>query len=251
MCFYTSVKLPEVVGYLEDYRQLCGYYGQKGVGVMLSHQLQLCFNFMGRAVDPLVLTGEAMNEKETIDVLEGKHPVALAWLLIMKHVLAVYFHNLEAASTIEIQLSKMKTAAILPFVLHSHLFLEALTTATLSRTDANAIQNSRRLLEKLKADKHVTFSNNENKILLVEAEVAAAVGNRDLALSKYDESIQVAQREGFLNEQALACEKAGLSLLEWGENSKARTYFQAACTLYSQWGADAKMKDVNKRLAQF
>jgi tetratricopeptide (TPR) repeat protein len=248
MCFYASLPLPEVKMHLEDYQKLCGYYGQKGVGVMLSHQLQLCFNFMGRADDPLVLTGEAMNEKETIDFLQGKHPVALAWLLIMKHVLAVYFHDLQQATIIEAQLSKMKTAAILPFVLHSHLFLEALTTATLSRTDPGVIRNSRKLLEKLKADKHVTYSNNENKVRLVEAEVAAATGDRDLALTKYQESVEAAQRESFFHEQALACEKAGNSLLEWGDYSKAREYFQSASTLYGQWGADAKVRDLSKRL---
>ena len=79
--------------------------------------------------------------------------------------------------------------------------------------------------------------------------MAAARGNRVLALSKYQESIAAARREGFLIEQALACEKAGQDLYEWGDAAKARGYFQSACTLYShQWGADAKVLNVTQRL---
>jgi hypothetical protein len=83
---------------------------------------------------------------------------------------------------------------------------------------------------------------------LLEAEIAAANGEDTVALSKYEESISTAGREGFLHEQAFACERAGYALLEWGRVAESRAYLEQACTFYEQWGAHAKVVQVQQYL---
>jgi hypothetical protein len=251
--FFASDPLPTVLKQLEEYRRLCEQYDQQSVGVMLCHQVQWCLNFMGRSVNPIVLTGEVMNEENAIKALEGKHPVSLAWILVMKHVLAVYFHELDKARKIATHLHKLNealllTGAVLPFVPYTHLFLECLAAASLSKSDRNQAKYAKKILDKIKSDRHVTCRNFENKIALLEAELAASRGDRELALSRYQQSIEVARRDGFVHEQALAYEKGGRALLDWQDTIKAREYLEASRSLYDQWGALAKVKQVDDQL---
>jgi hypothetical protein len=67
----------------------------------------------------------------------------------MKHMLAVYFHDFETATSISPVLRSMravikKTGTVLPVVLHTHLFLEGLVAATLSHLSD---KSSRKLSE--------------------------------------------------------------------------------------------------------
>jgi hypothetical protein len=231
---------------LADYRDLCSLYNQQSVGVMLSHQQQVCLNFMGKSANPLVLTGEVMNEEETIEALQGQHLISLAWLLIMKHMLAVYFNDLQQAVVLSEVISKMRTSTIMAVALRIHLFLEGLTAATLSRHDRQQALRARQILVKLKSGQQGSSENFENKICLVEAEMTA---NRDEAISKYQQSIKAAQREGFLHEHALAHETLGQRLMEWGDQAKAREHFVSSQSLYNEWGAQAKVDDLQALLS--
>jgi hypothetical protein len=213
---------------------------------MLTHQLQVCYNFMGRSVNPVVLTGEAMDEAEAMKYLQGKHPVALALLLLMKHILLVYFNEMQEAQNVALMLQSLKTGPVPPFILLTHLFLRGLSVAVLSRVCGKKPKRQmQQILEKLKTDKRVTFRNRENKIYLLEAEIEVTNNNRGKALQKYEQSIETARREGFRHEEALACERAGLALLAWGERLNAREYLNSAHSLYSEWGALAKVSQID------
>lgn len=167
---------------------MCDQYGQHSVSTMLTHQRQVCLNLMEKSADPLVLTGDLMDEIQTINKLkQGKHGISLAWLLVMKRMLAVYFYDLDSALAIAEELRDMKsvirkTGTVLPFVLSTHLFLEGLVLASLSRTEKKHVGSCRVILEKLKSDKRSGQQNIDNKIYLLEAQMAAAKGDRAVAL---------------------------------------------------------------------
>lgn len=86
--------------------------------------------------------------------------------------------------------------------------------------------------------------NVDNKILLLEAEIARLRGNEEVAQLKYDESINLAEREGNLMETALACERAGLFFREIGSPADALAYFERAQSLYLEWGSPVLMEKV-------
>ncbi len=266
LCIYTAEPLSEVVKHIENYLTFCHQYNLTSAGLLLRHQLQLCLNLMGRSDDQ-----DLMNETDTIAQLQGKHPVALAWLLIMKHMLAVYFHDFVLATRlsgeIHMQLDSMKSAFILPVALDTLLFLEGVTAATLSschKDDDNhnkkqqqQQQQERRaqqILSKLQARQRFTCANYENKIRLIQAEIIMAAASRGddidmptAALSLYQQSIEAAHRQGLVQEQALALELAGHFLLKRDDECQpqAREYLEQSRALYAQWGAHAKVRQVD------
>lgn len=251
LSFYAADPLPDLANTIERYLSFCNQYKLTSAGVLLLHQLQACFNFMGRSADPVTLTSDLMDEVQTNSELQGRHPVAFTWLLLIKHMLSVYFHELELATELSKQIYKqlatMKTSFILPFAIDTHLFLDGLTAATLSRGDKQHVKRANKVLSQLQARKRFTGASYENKICLLEAEMLAASGaNHDVVLSKYQQSVEAAQREGFLQEQALAHEKAGRALLRLGDQQHAQDSLEAARLLYHQWGAVAKVRQINE-----
>jgi len=88
----------------------------------------------------------------------------------------------------------------------------------------------------------VSPDNFLNKIHLLKAEMAVVCGELD-PLHHYEKSISLSKKYCFLNEEALACERAGLYFL--GSNSKKSfEFFQRSFKCYYLWGARAKMKHI-------
>ena len=77
--------------------------------------------------------------------------------------------------------------------------------------------------------------------LLVEAEVARIEGRRDDALELYDQAIELAGENGYLNDEALANELAAKFLLAQGKARFARLYLREAADGYRIWGASHKV----------
>jgi hypothetical protein len=221
-------------------------YSQNSADMILSHQEQFCLNFMGRAQDPITLTGEVINEEETMRALQGKHPVSLAWLLLMKHMLAVYFNAPEEARKIATHFRMLRVDAVLQISQVTLLFLEGMAAAMLSSTGKNEKLQAQRICKQVSSHLSSSSENFTNKVCLLEAEIAAANGDERVALSKYRESIAAAKREGFLHEQALACERAGYALLKWGRIAEGHEFLKQACSLYEHWGALAKVVQVQQ-----
>lgn len=244
----AGIPLPELLDDIRRYRRICIQYGQSSADMILSHQEQFCLNFMGRAHDPVTLTGEVLNEEETIRSLQGKHPVSLAWLLLMKHMLAVYCNEPLEAKRIAAHYRMLKVDAVLQVSEVTLLFLEGMAAAMLSKTDKSEIGSSKRICKQVQVHQAASPENFNNKISLLEAEIAVVNGDKKEALTKYKESVDAAQKEGFLHEQALACERAGYALIEWGSHDDGYLYLKQACSLYEQWGALAKVVQVRERI---
>ena len=91
--------------------------------------------------------------------------------------------------------------------------------------------------------------NFMNKLRLLEAEQQSITQNHWLAIDLYDASIQSAKKSGFIHEQGLACEKAGLYFKNKGSNNeKALEYFKQAVECYEEWGSKMKVDFVKKKM---
>jgi tetratricopeptide (TPR) repeat protein len=86
-----------------------------------------------------------------------------------------------------------------------------------------------------------------HKVYLLEAEFAALNGSLDRALKLYNLSIVVADEEGFKHESAIACELAHATLKEIGQADKALPFLERAVELYTEWGAQAKVKHLRRK----
>ncbi|MEG5104803.1 AAA family ATPase, partial [Microcoleus sp. AT13-A5] len=92
--------------------------------------------------------------------------------------------------------------------------------------------------------------NHLHKWYLVEAERYRVLGNKAEAIEMYDRAISLAKENQFLNEEALANELAAKFYLEWGKEKFAQLYMIEAYYCYVQWGATAKVTDLQTRYPQ-
>ncbi|MGR3302035.1 MAG: ATP-binding sensor histidine kinase [Candidatus Scalindua sp.] len=82
---------------------------------------------------------------------------------------------------------------------------------------------------------------------LVKAELARIESNVQEGMDLYDQAIESAQVNGFLQNEALANEMAGRFWLSMGKNKFADAYFRDACYCYRHWGAVQKAEDIENK----
>jgi hypothetical protein len=83
-----------------------------------------------------------------------------------------------------------------------------------------------------------TFAHKRD---LIRAELCAARGEYDAAAAAYDAAAQSAAASGFLHDQALVHERAGLFHQAAEDAEKARAHLDKASVLYQRWEAAAKV----------
>ncbi|MDC3962363.1 AAA family ATPase [Polyangium jinanense] len=88
--------------------------------------------------------------------------------------------------------------------------------------------------------------NLAHRCVLLLAELTRARGDARGAGDRYDEAIALAQRGGYLQDEALANELAGFSFHALGKTTIARAYFTEAHRVYGQWGATEVMRRLER-----
>lgn len=106
-------------------------------------------------------------------------------------------------------------------------------------------------VEKIQARMKVWADNCKanflHKYLLIEAEKARVAGEDIRAMALYDQAIESARDYNYLNNQAIANETAAKYYLKRGIKKIAAIYMTEAHYLFGQWGARAKVKDLEER----
>lgn len=240
----TGAPLFRITQEIETFRMLCDRYGQDSVTAMLNPLHQMCLNFMGRSQNPVVLTGSIMNEDVAFQEAESRSSTNLALLIHFKCNLATFMHDHQLVDRLSTKMRNLKRGQLIPCSMDIHRFQEGLTAAALSTTSKKHAKLARQNLDELKKHAERAPWNLRNKISLLEAELLTVAGKFEEALIKYDESIDHASREMFLHEQALACEKAGLSRLRCSRTVEALNYFERARVLYRTWEAHIKVEQL-------
>ena len=93
-------------------------------------------------------------------------------------------------------------------------------------------------------------TNFQHKYDLVEAEKCRVLGKKLEAIELYDRAICGAEENGYLQEEALANERAALFYLNWGKKKVASSYLQEAYYCYARWGAKAKVVHLSENYPQ-
>jgi predicted ATPase/signal transduction histidine kinase/tRNA A-37 threonylcarbamoyl transferase component Bud32/DNA-binding Lrp family transcriptional regulator len=89
--------------------------------------------------------------------------------------------------------------------------------------------------------------NFQHKYDLVEAEKARILGQTIVAMEYYDQAIRGANNNEYIQEEALAYERAAEFYLALGRKEFASLYMTKAHYNYIRWGAIAKVKDLESR----
>jgi PAS domain S-box-containing protein len=94
-------------------------------------------------------------------------------------------------------------------------------------------------------------ANFRHKYLLVEAELACLRGEDLAAIDLYDQAIESARENGYIQNEAIANELAARFYLARGRQRIARVYLAEAHYGYVRWGATAKVEMLRQKYPQF
>ncbi|MEL6815631.1 MAG: ATP-binding protein, partial [Cyanobacteria bacterium J06598_3] len=105
--------------------------------------------------------------------------------------------------------------------------------------------------DKLRVWAEACPDNLEHKCLLLDAEMARLQHNYGMASGLYDRAIALATVNGYDYEAALGNELAVKLYVSWGKPRVAQEYLFHAHGAYEDWGAVAKVKDLEQRYQAF
>ena len=173
------------------------------------------------------------------------------WYWIRK--LQARFHAGEYASAIDAEVRAQRLLWTSPsfFEVAEYRFYAALARAAY----CNAVSAEQRPVhlealaahhQQLKIWAHHCSENFENRTALVGAEIARVEGRTLDAERLYEEAIRLARENAFIHNEALANELAARFYAARGFETIAQAYLRNARYCYLRWGADGKVRQLDR-----
>src|SRR5262249_19154157 len=88
--------------------------------------------------------------------------------------------------------------------------------------------------------------NFDDRAALVRAEIARIGGREMEAMGLYERAIRAARDDGFVHNEAVACEVAAQFCAARGLETIARAYQHNARSCYRRWGAEGKVRQLER-----
>ncbi|HEX2572342.1 MAG TPA: AAA family ATPase [Polyangia bacterium] len=213
---------------------------------------QCALNFMRDYEDPGALKGEAYDEDEHIPIHRAnRESLSIQLVHILKIWLCYRFGKYReavASYTSHVENKYPKAGILLPpTTMYYCLARLALYAETEPNERETIVRDTRRTLEQMRTWATHGPMNYGHKYHLVEAELARVLGQESIAREHYDQAIDLAHEYGYLNEESLALERAGLFFQERGQLRLAGYYLRDADYVYQRWGAAAKRNELRRR----
>ncbi|MHC5729700.1 MAG: serine/threonine protein kinase, partial [Nostoc sp.] len=165
--------------------------------------------------------------------------------LILCYLFSEYVQASENAAIAESHVIRVSAT---PLVLLHYFYSSLARLAIFPRSSAQAqekiLKNVAISQEQMKQWATYAPMNYLHKYHLVEAEIARVLGQLLEAEEFYEQAIQGARDNEYLQEEALAYELAAKFYLSRGREKIAQTYMKEAHYCYDRWGATAKVKDL-------
>ncbi len=228
----------------------------------IAHYCRCCWqstlNLLGFAEHPSILSGEAMEEAESLTRLLFVNDLTeLHVFYSYKLTLCFLFGEIEQAKNHAVEGRRYLmgggcagTAGEAVFYFYDSLI--ALAQLNPNSDEASEVlqrvaQNQTQLQQHWA---HYAPMNYQHKFDLVEAEKYRVLGKKYEAGDYYDQAIAGAKANEHIQEEAIANELAAKFYLDWGNEKVAQAYMQEAYYCYARWGAKAKIDDLEKRYPQ-
>ncbi|MEG4109356.1 AAA family ATPase [Microcoleus sp. S13_C5] len=257
ICFYTylfaGVELDTWEPEIASYRAVMAQLKQYSARVYLDMIQQTLQNLKETRIRPDLLIGSAYDETVMIPKhYEDNEFTAIACACIFKLLLAYCYGNYTAAldhiSHVKQYLMGVSGSAFVP-IFH---FYVALTHLALFRAQPEADQTEILALVESHQSTLQQWAQNApmnylHKWYLVEAERQRVLSNKAEAIEMYDRAISGAKENKYVNDEALANELAANFYGEWGKTKVAQAYIFEAYYCYVEWGATAKVTDLETR----
>ncbi|AFZ06422.1 multi-sensor signal transduction multi-kinase [Oscillatoria nigro-viridis PCC 7112] len=215
---------------------------------------QLLLNLLGKAANPLQLTGEGFEESTMLSqLLEQNDLIALFHAFLAKTILFYLLEDFEPAVESAAKAASYSSVGSENFVnLHFYQSLALLANYSnvCSQERANYLSQVDANQEKMQLWMQHAPMNYEHKYHLVAAEKHRVFNQKIEAIEFYDLAIKGAKENEYLQDEAIANELAAKFYWAWGKEKVAASYMQEAYYCYARWGALAKVEDLEKRYPQ-
>ena len=217
---------------------------------------QFVASLQGKTTDPTSFEDGAFDEEACFTAIaKATFGCGIVFYHIMKQILAfVYGRNTEALDAAA-QAEPMLAATMARPIEATYHFYHALTlTALYTAASDTDQQEYRRILED-KLKKFQLWADNcpenyRNRHALLLAEVARIEG-RDLdAMHSYEQAIQSARENGFIQNEAIANEVAARFYAARGFQTIAQADIRNARYCYLRWGALGKVRQIERDYPQ-
>ncbi|HSF76855.1 MAG TPA: AAA family ATPase, partial [Microcoleus sp.] len=203
------------------------------------------------------IKGNLLNEDELLQqsIADNKHMfifVAHLTKLIRFYLFKDYAQSVKSASEAE----KYKEGSPALMIGGEHNFYYSLALLALY-PEVSRSEQEESLKQVAKNQKQMQQwalhapANYQHKYELVEAEKARVLGEIGKAMEYYDASIQGAREQGYIQEEALANERAAEFYFSRGREKIAEIYLTDAYYGYIRWGAKAKVQDLSEEYPEF
>ncbi|MDZ4872596.1 MAG: Serine/threonine-protein kinase PknD [Chroococcidiopsis cubana SAG 39.79] len=254
--YFVGKELTALAQEMETYLQASDRLKQETALNLLQLYRQSVANLLETTENPCFFRGKYYDEKKMLSLLLAvNHKTALFHLYCQKLVLNYLFEAYECAAENALQAKKYTDGVIASLSLPIFNFYHSLTL--ISTYSSTSIWQKKRILKLVKMNQRQMQKwansapmNYLHKYYLVEAERNRVLGNCNQAIDNYDRAITLAQKNAYLQEEALANELAAKFYLELGKDTIARIHLLNARSCYLVWGAIAKVKALDTKYAR-
>ena len=254
--YFSGVELTQVEQEITIYNQAVRQIRRESPFNWTAIFLQAVQNLRDQGENPTQLTGKVYNEETCLPrALAANDRTELHLFYLNKLILCYLFGEVkqavENAGLAELYLNGVTAMIVIPIfyfydsLAHLALVPEATPTdkqALISRVNANQ--------EKMQIWANHGAMNQQHKLDLVAAEKALVLGEVVTAMELYEQAINGARENGYIQEEALAYNLAALFYQHRGMDKVAHTYLKEAHYAYTRWGATAKVKDLEAEYPQ-
>ncbi|MGK3964686.1 AAA family ATPase [Sorangium sp. So ce118] len=247
-----GLPLSDLLAEAQSYQPICKLDEFKTITWMVGAVGQLAHQLSVETARPAKLKGAWVDIDEVIEECRWMDNQISAYLAQFYVVLLGVFQGAfeEAARTalplnleIPVVVSWQGTPAF-----HGYAGVALTQAADVVSPDERALFLARAEIFAEKLSRWAVFcpENLAHRSALLDAELERARGNAHAAWDRYDEAIALAQRGGYLHDEALANELAGLSFRALGKTTVARAYLTEAHRAYGRWGATEAMRRLER-----
>jgi PAS domain S-box-containing protein len=218
---------------------------------------QSVLNLMGCSVNPTCLVGESYDEENELPQYEATNDGSAIFAvhfnkIFLCYLFSEYAQAVKNATLEDSYLLRIKGTSVEPtYYLYDSLARLAIYPESTVQAQEQILKKVAVNQEKMKRWAQYAPMNYLHKYNLVEAEKARVSIQLLKAEKCYEQAIQGARENEYIQEEALAYELAAKHYLARGLEKFAQLYMKEAHYCYEQWGAAAKVKDLETRYPQF
>ncbi|MBK4731982.1 AAA family ATPase [Oxynema sp. CENA135] len=250
---FSGVELDRLDSQIAAYRDAIAQLQQTTTLTYTSIYHQTLLNLVHPSETPWQLCGDAFDERQQLGVIvETKDRYALCAIFVNKLFLAYLLDGSADLSELLENSAEYLDGATGTLLVRLFHFYGALTRLKLYPSATEKQRQSHLEAVELSCQKLQNWAefapmNYAHKYHLVAAERARVLGGKIEAIEHYDRAIELARQHQYLNEEALANERAALFYRDWGKPKIARVYLAEAYYAYQRWGAIAKVKQLERQ----